>query len=470
MTFALFLGIINLFKLWLARYLPLLGDEAYYNLWSKHLALSYTDHPPMIAWLHWLINFLSGQREIGIRIGAIILLLVGTGLIYLIGKEAFGKKVGIASAVLFNLIPTFFVGGLFLTPEQPQLVFWLLSLYLALRIVKTQQSLYWYPLGIAAGLGLLSKFPMLLFPVGLLLFLLLSKENRPWLIKKEPYLAAGIALVVASPVLIWNIQHGFPSLAYHGARLGSPNYLNNLLNFLVLQFLMYSPPLFIFAVTTFFYGFWKRLRSTDNYTLLLVSTSFPAFAAFLLVSPFTLVGGHWTSTAYPGLIVVLCQRWLSLPPSPMRKIRFWSNIGIIVLINILFVGYYAFLFPIPEELQGKAYTINQELESYIKGSRVDHVFSNQMGVASLVAFYGKTEVYLPQGAWKQFDIWGRPELKRGDDILYFVFADPEKEKQLRTAFRMVRPDEQKRIFTKDSNIPQRTRIFICRGFRGGKLP
>ncbi|MFC1568362.1 glycosyltransferase family 39 protein [Candidatus Margulisiibacteriota bacterium] len=469
MSFALFLGIINLLKLWLARYLPLLGDEAYYNLWSKHPALGYTDHPPMIAYLHWLTNLLSGEREIGVRLGALLLVLAATWLVYLIGREAFGKRVGIASAVLFNLIPTFFVGGLFLTPEQPQMLCWLLGLYFALKVVKTQKPGYWYPLGLAAGLGLLSKFPMLLFPAGLLLFLLLSKDNRPWLAKKEPYLAAALALVVACPVLIWNIQHGFPSLAHHGARLGSPAYLNNILNFLVLQFFMYSPPLFIFTVSTFI-GFWKRLRSLDDLSLLLITISFPAFLAFALVSPFTLVGGHWTSIAYLGMIVLISHRWLSIFPRPLRSLRLWLNLGMIVLINALFVGYYAFLFPVPAELQGRAYTINRQLKDYVQQSKVDHVFSNQMGVASLVAFYGKTEVYLPKGAWKQFDIWGRPQLKRGDNILYFVFADPEKEKKLQAVFWSVRPDKKIRLFTKDSNIPERTRIFICRGYKGGELP
>jgi 4-amino-4-deoxy-L-arabinose transferase-like glycosyltransferase len=163
MYFWLFLAIINIFKLWLIRFLPLLGDEAYYNLWSKYPALSYTDHPPMIAYIHGFLNSTLGQNEFSIRFGAIILLLIATGLIYLLGKEAFGKKIGIASAVLFNLIPTFFVGGLFLTPEQPLLVFWLLSLYFALKIVKTKNKRYWYLLGLAVGLGLLSKFPMVLF-------------------------------------------------------------------------------------------------------------------------------------------------------------------------------------------------------------------------------------------------------------------------------------------------------------------
>jgi hypothetical protein len=463
MFLTVFLGIINLFKLWLARFLPLLGDEAYYNVWSKHLALSYNDHPPAIAYLHWISNFLFGQNEIGVRLTAIICVLISTWLIYLVGKEAFGKKVGIVSAVLLNIIPTFFAGGIFLTPEQPLLIFWLLSTYLAVLLFKTQNKSVWYLLGISVGLGLLSKYPMFLFLPGLLLFLLVSKDNRYWLKKKEPYLCLIIALIMFSPVIIWNLQQGFSSFFYHGSRLGSPNYLNNILYFFVLQFLMYSPLLFIFTITTIFYEFWKRIRFQENIILLLASISLPAFLAFLLASPFTMIGGHWTSICYLGIMVLLSYKLVSLP---IRSVKIWLNLGIIVLINILFVGYYAFLFPVPEELKGNAYAVNKELAPFIEKANVDYVFSNQMGVASLVAFYGKTEVYMPKGKWKQFDIWGQPELKKGDDILYFAYNKPGIYDKLKSDFETVEIDPQKRLFVKDSNIAEKMKVFVCTGFRG----
>jgi 4-amino-4-deoxy-L-arabinose transferase-like glycosyltransferase len=470
MYFALFLGIINLFKLWLARFLPLLGDEAYYSLWSRHLALSYTDHPPMIAYINWLLNAIAGQNETVIRMGAILCLLISTWLIYLVGKEAFGKKVGLASAVLFNLIPTYLAGGLFLTPEQPLIIFWLLCTYAAIKTVKTRNKNYWYLLGLAAGLGLLSKYPMILFLPGILLFLLLSKENRLWFRQKELYLSALLAFLVSSPVLIWNIQHGFPAFLHHGARIGNPNYLDNALSFLLLQFFMYSPLLFIFAFSTFFYSFWKKIKELDVSSLLLISVSLPVFLAFLLISPFAIVGGHWTSIAYLGLIVVICQRWLSLPTPPLRNLRLWLNTGIIILINVLFIGYYAFLFPVPDDLRGREYAVNRELADYVKAAKVNYVFSDQMGVASLVAFYGKTEIYLPQGTWKQFDIWGQPELKKGGDILYFSFDRPDLYEELKPLFQEVEIDPRKRLFTKDSNIPEKTIIYVCRGYKGGRLP
>lgn len=469
MVLTIFLLAINLFKLWLSRYLPLLGDEAYYNVWSQHLALSYNDHPPVIAYVHWLVNFLSGQSEFGVRLAAVILILISTWLIYLIAREAFNKKVAAAAAILFNIVPTYFTGGLFLTPEQPLLIFWLLSMYVTVRLFKTQDSRLWYILGLSVGLGLLSKYPMILFLPGLLLYLIISKENRHWLTKKEPYLGLILTIFVFSPVIIWNWQQGFSSFLYHGSRVGSPKYLYNILYFFVLQFLMFSPPVFIFTIRTFLFDFWKNIKSLDNQTTLLLSLSVPSFLAFLLVSPFTMVGGHWTTICYLGVTIILAQRILSFP-SPFKRFGFWFNLIIIILINALAVTYYGFILHIPEEIKKTAYTINQQLPQYIREQQVDYVFSNQMGVGSLVGFYGKTPVYLRKGYWKQFDIWGAPKLKRGDDILYFVFADKEMPAKLKSAFKKVTIETKIRLFAKDSNIPVKTKVFICRDFMGGTLP
>ncbi|MBN2058683.1 MAG: glycosyltransferase family 39 protein [Candidatus Saganbacteria bacterium] len=470
MYFWLFLAVINLFKLWLGRYLPLLGDEAYYNLWAQKLAMSYVDHPPAIAYIHWFLNSIFGRTEFAVRFGAILMILLATWLVYLVARTAYNKKIAVYAAVLFNLIPTYFLGGLFLTPELPLVIFWLLSLLFLLKLIETERGYYWYLIGLAAGLGLLSKFPMLLFFPGILLFLSLSNYNRRWLKRPEPYIGLAIALLLSSPVLIWNIQHGFPSLSHHGARLGSPNYLSNVFSFLLLQFFMYSPPLFIFSAATCVYGFWRTYKKMNDYSLALLALPIPAFLAFLLVSPFTQVGGHWTSIVYLSLLIVLTQRWTSFYPKGLGERRLWGNLSVILLINILFISYYAFLYPIPKEFNGQAYKINRQLAQYIKEIGPDYVYSNQMGVASLVAFYGKTEVYLPQGRWPQFDIWGRPELKAGDDVLYFAFNDPEKGAWLKQRFVEVKSDRHKRLFTKDSDIPLKVEVYICRNYQGGPLP
>ncbi|MFA6549350.1 MAG: hypothetical protein WCT39_05440, partial [Candidatus Margulisiibacteriota bacterium] len=189
------------------------------------------------------------------------------------------------------------------------------------------------------------------------------------------------------------------------------------------------------------------------------------FLVFALVSPFTMVGGHWTSIVYPGMIILLCHNLITNYPNPLRNLRIVLNLIVIILINVLFIGYYAFLYPIPEDLKGKAYTMNQELPQYIQDAKVTYVFSNQMGVASLVAFYGKTEIYLPKGLWRQFDIWGQPMLKKGDSILYFAFDESDAEEKLKPLFEGVKPDLQKRLFAKDSDIPLKTIVYTGKSFK-----
>lgn len=112
MYFWLFLAVINLFKLWLGHFLPLLGDEAYYNLWAQKLAMSYVDHPPAIAYIHWVMNSIFGRTEFAVRFGAILMILLATWLIYLVTRTAYDKKIAVYAAVLFNLIPTYFLGRL----------------------------------------------------------------------------------------------------------------------------------------------------------------------------------------------------------------------------------------------------------------------------------------------------------------------------------------------------------------------
>src|SRR5208282_2582907 len=44
------IALLTLLRFALGVFLPLSFDEAYYWLWSKHLAASYFDHPPAIAY------------------------------------------------------------------------------------------------------------------------------------------------------------------------------------------------------------------------------------------------------------------------------------------------------------------------------------------------------------------------------------------------------------------------------------
>ena len=458
MNLALFLVLLNLFKLVVSRYFPLIGDEAYYWLWSQHLDLSYVDHPPMIAYVNFLLTAIFGNSEFVVRLGAIGIVLLISRVIYLTGRELHDERAGALAVIIFNLLPVFFAGGMFLVPQTLLFFFWALSFYFMIKIIKTGKGSLWYLLGVTVGLGLLSDYIMVLFFAATGTFLLFNRDKRFWFARKEPYLGALIALILFSPVIYWNIAHGFPSFSYHGERANIAS-LQNVLNFVVLQLLLYTPPL-VFAVLK---GLWECIRKLKCDVL--NAFSLAVFAPFALLSPFIMIGGHWPAAAYLPSIFSSARS---------KRIFIGSIIAFALLVNALGFAYYMFLYPTPKELIGREYTINRELAKYIQDSKPGtgktYILANNLGLAGLVSFHGKTKVYLPPGKHPQYDLWGEPQLKKGDNVIYFALRPGDLLEQLEPLFKKVEVDPKKRIFTKDSDIPTRTQVFHCAGFRGGILP
>ena len=76
----------------------LLNEEAYYWMFAKHPALSYYDHPPMVAWCIRAGTLAAGETELGVRLVGLVLGAASLGLMYILGREWFGRRVGAWSA------------------------------------------------------------------------------------------------------------------------------------------------------------------------------------------------------------------------------------------------------------------------------------------------------------------------------------------------------------------------------------
>ncbi|MFX6285170.1 glycosyltransferase family 39 protein, partial [Acinetobacter baumannii] len=66
----------TLMRIVYASVLDLRTDEAYYWTWSKESALSFLDHPPMIAWFIRFGTAIFGDTTLGVRFGGIVAMLV----------------------------------------------------------------------------------------------------------------------------------------------------------------------------------------------------------------------------------------------------------------------------------------------------------------------------------------------------------------------------------------------------------
>src|SRR5690349_7354093 len=46
-------------RMWLAAAFPMTGDEAFFYQWGVFPAWGYSDHPPMVGWLIYVLNSIS---------------------------------------------------------------------------------------------------------------------------------------------------------------------------------------------------------------------------------------------------------------------------------------------------------------------------------------------------------------------------------------------------------------------------
>src|SRR6201984_3751845 len=106
---------VTLYRLWYSTQLELVGDEAYYWLWSRRLDLAYLDKGPVIAWFIAAGTALFGQTPFGIRFFAVILSAV-TGIgIFLLARRLFSDRVGFWTLLLAGLAAMVAVGSLRMT-------------------------------------------------------------------------------------------------------------------------------------------------------------------------------------------------------------------------------------------------------------------------------------------------------------------------------------------------------------------
>lgn len=166
----------TLARLIIASAIELGNDEVYYWTYALHLQSNYFDHPPIVGWLIRLTTAnLLQHTELFVRLGAIISSAICTLLIYKIGTVISSRQTGWYSALLYTAsIYSSIIAGTFILPDSPQMVFWLWSILLLVKIVnlpiKNPQSLrLWCCFGISAGLCIMSNVHgvFLWFAVGL---------------------------------------------------------------------------------------------------------------------------------------------------------------------------------------------------------------------------------------------------------------------------------------------------------------
>jgi hypothetical protein len=211
---ALLIGGATLVRLLFVLTTDIANGESYYYVWSRFPSLSYYDHPPLVAWMTWLTTR-GSHGSLAVRAGPLLCAVAFGAGIFVLARRLFSPRAGFLAVAIVTVIPVFFASSYALNPEAPLAPLWVLGLILLEGMREHDEA--WRPLaaGAVAGLAFLAKYSgVLLLGVGLL-YVLVSPQGRRWLRRPSLYLGSLVALAVATPVLVWNQQRGWPSLVLH---------------------------------------------------------------------------------------------------------------------------------------------------------------------------------------------------------------------------------------------------------------
>ncbi len=304
-----FISILLAFQLFRFLLLPFFGmmpQDAYYNFYGEHLALSYFDHPGMIGYLLRLFTTVFGKHVFVIKLADFTVTSLTLFAFYKLAGLFLSKQKQNLAIALFG--STFLVSILstISTPDVPLLLFWTLSLIALYHAVFRQQKLYWLLAGLLMGLTFDSKYTAVLLQVGLILFLIFSNQYRKLLLSGWLWLCLLISVLVTFPVFYWNYQHQFASFLFQSANRTGDIAKFQLKPKLFLgtigtQLFLLLPAAFFGLVALTFKTIKKVLlkwKLPNDPILFLLCFFLPAFLGFFLISLFYWVKINWMMPSY----------------------------------------------------------------------------------------------------------------------------------------------------------------------------
>jgi dolichol-phosphate mannosyltransferase len=430
-------------RLLYAGCVDLLPEETYYWSYSRHLDIGYLDHPPVVAWLIRVSTAMLGQTEFAVRAGAILCGTLTSFFIYRLTRNVFGGAAALAALALTQALPFFFLAGLLMTPDSPLTACWAACLYFLERALAGEKSAAWWRAGLALGVGLISKYTILLLALSAVAYVLWDPRSRQWLRRYQPYLAVFCALLIFAPVLVWNSEHHWASFAFQTAGRLAEKTRFALPNLLGAVIILLSP---IGALALVLEVARKDAQRDRGRRLLLLATLLP-LAVFLLFSLRHQVKLDWTGAPLVAALPLLSAAMVS-SGGKLGGLRGWVRAAWGPTLAALLLIYAAGLYYLVLGWPGLGYAAHieilpvgwRDLSRQILAAAQDSqrrsgefpviVGMDRYAIASEIAFQGTrlqhaapltSSAHLFQGVGLMYELWTPPATLAGRTLLLVAF-------------------------------------------------
>jgi len=214
--------------------------------WGHEWQWGYHKHPPIKPWFIESMAVMSGKGDWAQYLLSQLCVGVAFGAMWQLARDILKPPWAIVSVLL--MVGIYYHN--YTSPEfnvnVAELPFWSLTILCTWRALKYDSKTAWVLAGLFTGLGFLSKYIFMFLILAILIMLVSRRSWRAVWRTPGPYLAAGVALLVVIPHLLWVVENNFITVTYGIDRVGvdrqaAINHLYYPLKFLIGQALILIP-------------------------------------------------------------------------------------------------------------------------------------------------------------------------------------------------------------------------------------
>jgi hypothetical protein len=181
---------------------------------AHRLAWGYVAYPPLVPFLARLGIDALGTTLPGYRLFSGIAQAAATLLAGLIARELGGARgAQLLASFAVCCVPFSMIAGSMLQYTSLDYLWWVLAAWMLLRIANGGDPRWWLGLGVAIGLGMLTRYTMAVCAIAIA-FAVAATPLRRRLATPWPWLGALLSLLLFAPNAWWQWRHGFVYLDF----------------------------------------------------------------------------------------------------------------------------------------------------------------------------------------------------------------------------------------------------------------
>jgi 4-amino-4-deoxy-L-arabinose transferase-like glycosyltransferase len=283
----------------------LFPDEAQYWSWSRELAWGYFSKPPLLAWIIAGADQVCGSTEACVRATAPILYFATSLVVYGITAALHDDRAAFWASMLTALGTGVVFSARIISTDVPLLFFWALALFAYVKLLEQPRLSWSIVLGISLGLGLLAKYAMIYFLLGVSLAALVDQDARKLLRRREPWIALAIGAALIAPNLLWNLRNGLVTFGHTRAVVNAEHSFGlhplQAIEFLMAQFAVIGPVVFAVLILALVRMRSSALTAPDR---LMLAFAIPPLTLITITALLTKAYANWAATAAISAIVL----------------------------------------------------------------------------------------------------------------------------------------------------------------------